>query len=48
MVYRLGSKNEWLIQDQDYTYHIKYRMYNILRQNKDITQIYYFNAIGNH
>lgn len=47
MVYKIGSSNEWLIPNEDYTYFMSYKMYNVLREKDGIYQIY-FNAIGNH
>lgn len=45
--YRLGSEDIFLKADVEYTYEISYDIYNILRKENNVTQLY-FNVLGNY
>ncbi|CAM3115297.1 DUF2207 domain-containing protein [Streptobacillus felis] len=47
MVYRLGLSDVYLPANKDINYEIKYKVYNSIRSNENINQIY-FNALGNY
>ena len=47
MYNRLGKEDVFLKPNEEYTYIITYTMYNIIRSNENIKQIY-INAIGNY
>ncbi|CAM3112710.1 DUF2207 domain-containing protein [Streptobacillus ratti] len=47
MEYRLGKSDVYLPANKDINYEIKYKVYNSIRSEGDINQIY-FNALGNY